>query len=170
MMHLDQERFYAELMHVCFPTGWDPAEKFRQSLGVIHQPVADGERLMKATQNLTVAMVNKGPFVRYVWTLSPTPQLSLHPLVKPHQSYERAATIDQVYFRCERQITIPIAQLNRACFLIRVFVAPVTIVANSQERRYILRDALNSMSAASVAYKGIGNLIAPVINWIQQHN
>ncbi len=168
IMRLHDDQFYPELMHVCFPSGWNPADKFAQSLASIHEPVADGERLVKATNNLSSAMVNKGPFVRYVWTLAAAPQLSQHPLVKVIAHENQA--VESIYFRCERQVTIPLPQLNRSCFLIRVFVVPITHVVNSQERRKLLGDALHSMSAATIAYKGIAKLIPSVTSWIKNTN
>jgi dimethylamine monooxygenase subunit A len=172
IMRLEGERFFPELMHVCFPTGWNPADKFAQTLASIHEPVADGKRLVQATANLTAAMVNKGPFVRYVWTLaagtSAAAQLSQHPLEKMVAS--QSQTIDQVYFRCERQITIPLPELNRSCFLIRVFVVPVEHAANTPERRNTLADALVSMSEATVQYKGLSHLIPPTLAWIKNKN
>lgn len=172
IMRLEGERFYPELMHVCFPTGWNPADKFSQTLASIHEHVADGKRLVQASANLTAAMVNKGPFVRYVWTLaagaSTAAQLSQHPLEKMLATPSQ--TIDQVYFRCERQTTIPLPEFNRSCFLIRVFVVPVEHAANTPERRKTLADALVSMSAATIQYKGLSHLIPPTLAWIKNQN
>jgi dimethylamine monooxygenase subunit A len=169
VMRLEGKRFFPELMHVCFPTGWNPADKFAQTLAAIHEHVADGKRLVQASANLTAAMVNKGPFVRYVWTLaagtSTAAQLSQHPLEKVYATPSQ--TIDQVYFRCERQITIPLPELNRSCFLIRVFVVPVEQAANTPERRNTLADALVSMSEATIQYKGLSHLIPPTLAWIK---
>ncbi len=174
IMRLEGERFYPELMHVCFPTGWNPADKFAQTLASIHEHVADGKRLVQASANLTAAMINKGPFVRYVWTLAAgasaatAAQLSQHPLEKIYAT--QSQTIDQVYFRCERQITIPLPELNRSCFLIRVFVVPVVHAANTPERRNTLADALVSMSEATIQYKGLSYLIPPTLAWIKNKN
>jgi dimethylamine monooxygenase subunit A len=168
IMRLAGERFYPELMHVCFPTGWNPADKYAQTLASIHEHVADGKRLVQASANLTNAMVNKGPFVRYVWTLAASGQLSQHPLEKHYAS--QAQTIEQVYFRCERQITIALPQLSRSCFLIRVFVLPVVSAANTPERRKTLAEALISMSDASIHYKGLAHLIPPTLAWIKNTN
>jgi dimethylamine monooxygenase subunit A len=172
IMRLEAERFYPELMHVCFPTGWNPADKFAQTLASIHESVADGKRLVQASANLTAAMVNKGPFVRYVWTLaagtSAAAQLSQHPLEKMVATPSQ--TIDQVYFRCERQITIPLPEFNRSCFLIRVFVVPVKHAANTPERRKTLADALVSMSEETIQYKGLSHLIPPTLAWIRNKN
>jgi dimethylamine monooxygenase subunit A len=169
---LDANRFFPEMMHVCFPTGWNPAEKYAQNLASIHEHVADGKRLVQASANLTAAMVNKGPFVRYVWTLAAgqpgIAQLSQHPLEKIFAT--QTQPIDQVYFRCERQITIPLPELNRSCFLIRVFIIPLVIAANTPERRDTLANALRSMSEATIRYKGLSNLIPLTLAWINSKN
>jgi dimethylamine monooxygenase subunit A len=172
LMRSEGARFYPELMHVCFPTGWNPAEKYAQNLASIHEHVADGNRLVQASANLTAAMVNKGPFVRYVWTLAAgqgdSPQLSQHPLEKIFATPTQA--IEQVYFRCERQITIPLPELARSCFLIRVFVVPLAHAAHSPERRDVLAKALLSMSEATRLYKGLSYLIPPTLAWIKTKN
>lgn len=167
----------ARLMHVCFPTGWDPSEKYSRDLGEIHQPVSDGDRLRKSSTALGMAMAQKGPFVRYVWTLAAAEQLSQHPLLKVHpsdqqQTLGRQLTTQDIFFRCERQVTVPLRldeQSNcpaASLFLIRVFVAPLSQVLNESlpqdNRRETLRDALQSMTEQTIEYKGLRGLIEPL--------
>ena len=171
LMHQSDQGFTAEALHVCFPSGWSPSLKFSQDLGQIHGPVADGDRLRASTKPLAVAMVNKGPFVRYVWTLSACAHLSEHPLLKAQRaaantSKTQVAT-NPVYFRCERQITIPFAAYARSLFLIRVFVAPLQTVL-TPARAATLATAIDSMSPASKQYKSIEHLIQPALDICQQ--
>jgi hypothetical protein len=64
------------------------------------------------------------------------------------------------WFRCERQVSVPLPGSpdwpgGLALFLIRLHVAPLDTVADTPIRRAVLREALASMSAATLAYKGL---------------
>ena len=160
LMHKTEHGFIAEALHVCFPSGWSPQTKFTQDLSQIHDPVADGDRLRASTKPLSFAMVNKGPFVRYVWTLCSGDHLSEHPYLKA----ERAASApyqagSPVFFRCERQVTLAFADQSRSLFLIRVFTASLEQVINSKKRAATLIAAIESMTPASKQYKSIEALI-----------
>jgi hypothetical protein len=109
---------------VCFPSGWVPGEKFGLSLAEIHAPVADGEALRKASQALTRAMLQKGPFQRFVWTLARNKSLSRHPLFAEDI---RAESAQALYFRYERQTTVSLPRSGRALFLIRIYVVPLDV-------------------------------------------
>lgn len=159
----------AEGMFVSFPSGWAPHEKISQPLSAIHAPVADGEALRRAGPGLSLAMLQKGPFVRYVWTLSESLALDRHPGRRSgtggsHTRANRVAArhgsidLNSIAFRCERQVTLALPRTGRALFLIRVYVVPLLQAANTAERRAALVASLQSMSDAVVAYKNIGVL------------
>ncbi len=140
----------AEALSVAFASGWDPAHKIGRPLFEIHAPVAEGDALRAASDNLARAMVRKGPFLRYVWTIADSDALA-----RPPAQRVVAARPDALWFRCERQVTLPLAALDRSLFLIRVFVAPLAEVAGDAVRRALLASALASMSDEVVRYKGL---------------
>jgi hypothetical protein len=149
----------AELLHVCFPSGWRPHEKLGQTMAQIHAPVAQGERLIAASDQLSRAMLSKGPFVRYVWTLSPTNALSRHPDLPLQKSVEK-----DIWFRFERQVTVPLPESGRALFLIRVFVQPLSRIFESPQKAALLKASLISMPPDVIAYKGIAALRNTVLS------
>lgn len=142
----------AELLHVCFPSGWDPAAKAGLDFFAIHAPVADGDAIRGASRALGSTIVQRGPFERHVWTVSDSPSLSRHPA---ETSPTSPRSVEDLFFRCERQVTVPLPALGRALFLIRVHVAPLLVVANDAQRRTRLAEALRSMTPAVVTYKGL---------------
>lgn len=145
----------AEWLHVCFPSGWSPADKVGRPLAEIHRPVADGDALRAASESLSRAMSSKGPFLRHVWTLACSSALARD----PHEAQPvPPKSVDAIHFRCERQITVPLAGTERSLFLIRVYVAPLVQVAADPARRAVLLAALESMSDAVIRYKAIGAL------------
>jgi hypothetical protein len=144
---------------VVFPSGWDPGERIGQPLRSLHAPVADGERLRLASLALSHAMTGKGPFVRHVWTLAPDGALARRPgAVAPAGGATPAGPADlaDLWYRCERQVTVPLPAAGASLFLIRVFVAPLLAVAADARRRARLVESLASMSEAVIAYKQLG--------------
>jgi len=141
----------ASLLSVAFPSGWRPEEKLGQSMLEIHTPVAENQALQRSARALSEAMQSKGPFVRYVWTLSGSGALSRDP---GEDSFMNISNAGQLWFRCERQITVPLFEQG-SLFLIRVFVEPLHETLAVAGRRDRLMQSLASMSDAVLAYKGI---------------
>ena len=141
----------ASALSVAFPSGWRPEEKLGQSMFEIHTPVAENQALQRSARALSEAMQSKGPFVRYVWTLSGSDALSRDP---GEDSFVNISRAEQLWFRCERQITIPLFEQG-SLFLIRVFVEPLHETLAIAGRRDRLMQSLASMSDAVLAYKGI---------------
>lgn len=144
-------RLLARALSVAFPSGWNPRHKLGMPLMSIHAPVADNAALQKATPSIEQAMLTKGPFVRHVWTLAGSGALKRD---AGEDTLAHATTIEDLWYRCERQVTVPVDGL--AClFLIRVFVAPLAQVLASPGRGALLKASLASMSPEMMAYKGI---------------
>jgi hypothetical protein len=156
---------------VCFPSGWAPSEKFGLTLAEIHAPVADGEALRKASEALARAMLHKGPFERFVWTLTRSASLSRHPAYPEDQAAESA---EALYFRYERQTTLALPLSGRALFLIRVYVQPLEVALCAgatasnvstfrKEKLRLLQASLSSMSDAVINYKGLSDIREQVL-------
>ena len=169
----------ASLLHVSFPSHWTPDARAGASLAELHGPVADGEALRAASTALMRAIVRKGPFLRFVWSVQPTPALDLHPEAdhgsddsvdsNVDSSVDRgegagggpASPIDGAvarnWFRVERQTTLPFPAAGLALFAIRVQVAPLAqVLAAGPGRAARLAASVRSMSAGVRAYKGLG--------------
>lgn len=150
---------HAAMLHVCWPSGWDPATKAGLDFAAIHAPVADGEALRAAATPLSRVLVERGPLVRFVWTLSPDAARSHHPA-----EVASASPDAPIHFRCERQVALPLGRFDdgaaggAALFMIRLHVAPLDRVAPPGPRRATLHDALASMSDAVVGYKRLAAL------------
>ena len=160
----------AELIHVCFPSRWDPREKIGQSFAEVHMPVADSAALVKASQSVARAMVTKGPFVRFVWALTSNPKLDQHPeMVWDEKNFSPEELVSRAFMRFERQTTYPMPDLERALFTIRVYMQPLTEAVNTPERRARLGAAMGSMTSEVMRYKGSLGLYQAVLSWLEQH-
>ena len=134
-----------QMASVCFPSGWDPSSKVNKTFAEIHEPVADNKLIMAAADKIATMITQKGPFVRSVWTIANSPDLNRHPKVKKPWSAE---TIDKMYYRCERQVTVPLG--DAAIFFIRTYVVPLLTVDY-----YKIKKSINSMTDEILDYKDL---------------
>lgn len=159
-----------EWLHVCLPSSWVPAEKVGRSFVAVHGPVAHHEQLVAAQARIIRAMIDAGPFVRYVWgihrdgELCHNPRIHTPPPWVPEASPEELAR--QAWFRVERQTTHGFPALNRALFTIRYWVEPLVEVAADPYRRERLASALAGMDAESLSYKGLAPARDRLLAWL----
>jgi hypothetical protein len=139
------------LVDVRFPSGWRPERLAEADFSEIHGPVPNFPLDDKAARAMVRAMVERGPYVRFVWTVSPVPDLDQH----PDRLDRRAAwaTASQLWLRVERQVTVPFSKVQCGLFLIRVHMTPISTYGRSERDR--LRHALEVMPEDVRAYKGL---------------
>jgi len=156
-------RFRLRFLSVAFPSNWDPAEKLGLDFAAIHAPVADNALIQQGAEGIMDLAFRRQPMQRHVWLLSPDGELPQHPRERQRRWEDALARagdgrlLDAAFFRVERQTTWPMPDLGRGVFFIRVMVCPlVAVLSVAPGRAAALRDALVSMSAAVVAYRGMG--------------
>ncbi len=153
----------AECLLVSLPSHWDPKEKCGLDFGAIHKPVADNAALMKAQGNMLKAMTQKGPFVRYNWSLASTPLLAQNPVFLPREprlvslaeSKDSESLIDLLQFRMERQTMHAFPSLNRSLFAIRIYQEPLGETLKNPNQKQNLKETILTMSEGMLNYKGI---------------
>lgn len=174
------EEHGAELLHVCFPSHWRPADNLGLDFAAIHAPVAHNALLLASAGRVMKALFSKGPFVRYTWGLVTDPRLDHNPALPdyprarlPEGVQDDGAQDDEarlgssVFLRVERQTTLALPELRRCLFTIRVSVRPLAAVLTTLERRRTLAAALRSMDEALLRYKGLTELRAPLLAWLE---
>jgi dimethylamine monooxygenase subunit A len=156
----------ARFLSVCFPSNWNPADKLGLDFTAIHAPVADNALLQAGARGIVDMAFRQAPMLRHVWLLTPNGDLAQHPETRRTRWEDALAAadvpgasgrlVDRVFFRVERQTTLPLPALRRGVFFIRVMVAPLAeVLAVAPERGAELAEALASMSEAVVAYRGM---------------
>jgi dimethylamine monooxygenase subunit A len=140
----------AALIDVRLPSGWRPERLRDASFLSIHAPVPGFPADARAAQSMVRTMVERGPFVRFVWTLTPDARLDRHPDAIGPTNWQRA---EGLYLRVERQVTVPLMAANAGLFLIRVYVYPFNEL-NSEQRARMLA-ALAAMPEPIRTYKGL---------------
>ena len=140
----------------CFPSSWLPSERVGMSLSAIHSAVADGDRLVKMSQRISELMadINQGSFIRSVWTISNSGELSQLP--EKHDS-KIPTTISDLYFRIETQTTAPLGN-GISLFFVKVETEPLTKIWANLNKRNLLIESINSMSDAILDYKNLRHI------------
>ena len=148
---MQQPRSSLIMGHICTPSFWDPTHVKNASFWDIHQPVPGFPRDERVSSRLADYISRKGPFVRFVWTLTADAKLDQHPR-HPRHSWH---TAQEIWYRVERQTTIPLQDLG-AIFLIRTYVHPLTRLSRAQ--RSLLRKSIEIMPKEISEYKGLSEL------------
>jgi len=138
------------LLSVCFPSGWQPELLLGKSFQHVHAPVVEFDEVAQKSEQLVRAMVERGPYVRFVWTVTADGRLDHHPHLAPRDAWALEST---GYLRVERQITVPFPQLRMSLFLIRTYLYPFHELSSLE--RSTLFSAVNHLSPAILSYKGL---------------
>ena len=123
--------------------GWD----FQR----IHHPVPNFAKRADTARSLARAMTERGPYVRFVWTLCADDYLDHHPEEGnrlPWNSHKGRG-----WLRVERQVTVPFPGVEAALFLIRTYLTPFEALRPSQ--RTTLAVAIDGMPPEVLRYKDL---------------
>ena len=140
-----------EAAFVAMASSWNPRTVQGKTLEEVHQPVADNEMLLRASDGIWRSMTSGKSFHRHVWGISPLKSLSNHPRHKK-PSFK---SLDDLYFRIEHERTLTVDE-DTAAFFIDVEVMPLSTVFHlKQEYKGLIKDSINSMSENLLAYKNL---------------
>ncbi len=137
-------------VHVCFPSGWRPERLAAASFAHIHAPVP-GFADERIGQSMTEAMIERGPFVRFVWTVSADDVLDHHPDGTGRALWTADTT--RGWLRVERQLTVPFSEAQCSLFLIRTHLYAFETLTPAQHDT--LRAALVALPEDIARYKGL---------------
>jgi hypothetical protein len=137
-------------LDVRFPSGWRPERLAQASFHAIHAPVPGFADNTLAARSMVRAMIERGPYVRFVWTLCRDDVLDHHPERTNAGSWHE---VEQLFLRVERQVTVSLPEARASVFLIRTYVYPYRELTD--EQRAIVREALRVMPSDVRAYKGL---------------
>jgi len=143
---------------VCLPSRWAPEEKVGRHFAEVHAPVADNALLIEASDRLAHLVTGSVRWERFVWTISAEPRLHQHPgrgKVDWPEAVDAEAIAALASLRHEHQTFIPLPDTRQAVFTIRVGSEPLDLALRSRDHAARLHDALASMSAGVLAYRGL---------------
>lgn len=160
---------WLSLLHVSFPNHWAPEEKIGKPFMAVHEPVADFERIARASEKLIDAMITKGPFIRFAWGIATDTRLNHHPELPQGRKLEGealAALGEHAFMRIERQTLKGFPEHDTAFFTIRTTFRSIADVAGDPVQREHLREAIATMSPDALVYKGLKDLQAPLVRFL----
>ncbi len=144
------------MYHVALPGGWRPERILGASFFTIHRPVPKLADTTPQARAMVRTMVERGPYVRFVWTVCADDNLDHHPDEGDIQPWRAPEGQGAGWLRVERQVTVPFPAVGAALFLVRIYVYPLASL--TAEQLTTLRSAIVSMPADVGAYK---HLVAP---------
>lgn len=157
----DAER--AILVHVCFPSAWYPERILGWTFLRIHGPVPAFDAIRKKSTSLVSSLVRRGPYIRFVWTVTADDELDHHPVEGHRLGW--SPTIASAFLRVERQVTVPLSAASGFIFLIRTYLYPFADL--SAEQRTILARALELMPPDIVRYKNLVDAIPRLLELLR---
>jgi dimethylamine monooxygenase subunit A len=157
---------------VCLPSRWAPEDKVGRHFAQVHAPVADNAMLIAAGEHLARLVTGAERWERFVWSIASEPALMQHPKHAPPTAWPAALDADalaaRAFFRSERQTFIPVPGAAQAVFTIHVESRPLAEAVNSAERARVVCEALASMSAAVLAYRGLTEARDRLLAWLAE--
>lgn len=142
----------------CFPSSWVPSSRIGMSLEQIHQPVADNQYLLAASNRISsiISDPTQGSFRRQVWTITNNSQLSNHPTTR---SDLLPSKLEDLFFRLETQITEPFF-IDSALFFVKVQVVPLASIWHLYRKE--IQTSIDSMTESILKYKNLCH-IKPIV-------
>ncbi len=136
-------------LHACFPSGWRPEHVLGQSFAHIHGRIPSFDGVARKTKSLVEAIVTRGPYVRFVWTVAADDALDHHP--EQGQRAAWSASTARGFLRVERQTTVPLPAWSACIFLIRTYLYGFDELPS--KHRHTLAQALAAMPPELLHYK-----------------
>jgi hypothetical protein len=137
-------------VNVSFPSGWRPERIVGATFPGIHAPVPDFAEADAQSRSMVASMVERGPYVRFVWTITADSHLDHHPEEGRRDPWRAGGP---GYLRVERQVTVPFPEVSAALFLIRTYLYAFDALPPAD--RSTLAAALIAMPVDIRRYKGL---------------
>ena len=173
---VDGERIkdHLGLLHLCSPSHWAAEDKIGMNFFDIHVPIPGIDKINRVAEKLVETMINKGPYVRFIWSFVTDQRLNHHPTPPPGvdpvswkgRSFNNDSAIP-FYFRIERQVMWGFPHVDSSLFTIGVtFMSGLEVKHNPYQRDQLI-SALKSMSPESRVYKGVAGCFDDLISWLE---
>lgn len=169
-----EKKDFLGLLHLCSPSHWSAEDKIGMNFFDIHAPIPGIEKINRVASKLVDTMVEKGPFVRFIWSFVTDLRLNHHPHAPEGidekewkgRSFNKEQKIP-FYFRIERQVTWGLPKTDSALFTIGVSFLSAQEIKDDPRKRRELLGALKSMTPESRVYKGVDGCFDELIAWLE---
>ncbi len=169
-------RDWLSALSLCSPSHWAAEDKIGKTFFAIHEPIPGIEKINRAAAGFVDALVNKGPYVRFVWGFGTDDRLNHHPTAPSDweqkdwsgRSFDRNRPGSPFILRVERQVLHGLPAAGAGLFAIRVSFIEGTLIRKNPRERDLLKSALLSMNPASRGYKGLVGHLEEVLKWLDE--
>jgi hypothetical protein len=167
---IDGNTAHIPWLAVCLPSHWAPEDKIGRHFAEVHAPVADNQMLITASDHLARLVTGSDRWERWVWNITNHPHLDAHPARLDAREWpadvdaERLAAL--AFLRTERQTFIPLTAHRQAVFTIHVEAQALALAITQPGQAQRLHDALQSMSAAVLAYRKLTDARDRLLAWL----
>ncbi len=164
---------YIAYLNLCSPSHWAAEDKIGKNFFDVHVPIPGIEKINSNANKIVEMMINKGPFLRFIWSFVTDTRLNHHPLAPQgiDQAEWKGRSFNLLadtpfYLRIERQCIFGLPEVNASVFTIGVnFISGKTVKANPVYKDQLKR-ALLSMSLESREYKGVSHCFSDLLNYL----
>ncbi len=160
-------------IHLCAANHWGAEDKIGQSFFHIHQVVPGMEPVNRKAAQMVDAMIDRGPFVRFVWGIATDTRLNHHPEPAPGcpQDVWHGRRFDaadpRLFVRVERQVLWGLPEVGAVLFAIRPSFRDGVAVRADAELNQALQRSLASMTPEQAHYKGVADSRDGVLAWLR---
>lgn len=160
-------------IHLCAANHWSAQDKIGQSFLDIHQVVPGMEPVNRRAPQMVDAMIDRGPFVRFVWGVATDTRLNHHPEpphgADPAKWHGRRFDADDpcLFVRVERQVLWGLPEVGAAIFAIRPSFRDGDGVRADPEMNRALQSSLASMTPEQAQYKGVAHDRDAILTWLR---
>lgn len=159
---LQSDKDWIAAIHICSPNHWEPAKKAGLPFDAIHGIVPGMEKGLPHYFKMLQSVVNKGPFTRFAWGIAtdnilnhyPVPAAGDDPQVRNGRNIQEGC---ELYVRVEKQTLVGLPENIAFFFTIRTYFYNIDDL--QQYEKVALMNAVDSMSAESLAYKGLAGKV-----------
>jgi hypothetical protein len=150
---------------VTLPSHWAPENKLGRHFSEVHAPVADNPLLLKAAPGLLRVMTGAERWERFVWNVTDQPRLHAHPARVGAPRWQHT-TIEQAWWRTERQTFIAVPGQQQAVFTIAVDVQRLADALPTPQHAARLHEAIATMSPAVLDYRNLAGVRGALLAWL----
>ena len=157
---------------LCFPTGWNLADKIGRSVGAIHAPIPRYDSDLGSTMDRYFARIKvERPVWRLNWNLMSSPALFQprgHILPDSREGITADNAGERLWLRVERQTLRRLPRSRDILFTIRIHVRPLQDVRNRTGEVARLAAAVRAVPPEVARYKGLSGVRDALLGWLAQ--
>jgi hypothetical protein len=159
VVRADEDRDWFAYAHLCSPSHWRASDKVGQPFFDVHSSIPGIEKVNRAAAGLVDAMIHRGPFIRFAWTVESDTRPNHHPDPPPGEDplawHGRDFSAGRFWVRVERQVIWGLPAVEAAIFTIKICHMPDYEIVADPILHQTLRSTLLSMSEETRRYKGL---------------